>query len=214
MVRVSFVLVGLTWHNPALFSLGIIAFAFELLNGPSTTTVLGSEIKAMMPKLNNAGLCQVSPTNTNETLTKPEFGAVENYRPTGKVTYFRVSTTDDLQAPATADWVYNTLKLRRAYVLDDSESYGASIADGFEKRFNEIGGTVTGRYSVPRGTTNFHDILAEVAATSPDMLYYGGTSFNNIPLARLQMLSAGLNIPKISAELRQIAFAGAQVVYC
>jgi hypothetical protein len=53
--------------------------------------------KAVMPVLNTAGLANISPSNTNETLTKPEYGLTATLRPTGKVTYFRVCTTDDIQ---------------------------------------------------------------------------------------------------------------------
>ena len=159
--------------------------------GPFNSSVA----KAMMPKLNTAGLCNISPANTNETLTKPEFGATKDLRPTGNVTYFRVVTTDDVQGPAEADYAYTKLGLKNVYILDDTEAYGKGIADNFEKQFIKDGGKVLGHDGVPKGTTDYSSILTKIAATKADLIYYGGTWSNNIPLARKQMKGAGLDHP-------------------
>ncbi|MDQ3929679.1 MAG: branched-chain amino acid ABC transporter substrate-binding protein, partial [Chloroflexota bacterium] len=191
---------GGTSHDPAQSSKNADSFIAD----DSVLVVLGpfnsSNAQAMMPKLNQAGLCQISPSNTNETLTKPEYGKTKDYRPTGKVTYFRVAATDDIQGPAAADYAYNELKLTKVYVLDDTETYGKGIADNFERRFKELGGTSLGHDGVPKGTTDFSSIMTKVAATGPDFVYYGGTSSNNIPLARKAMKSAGLDVPLIGGD--------------
>ncbi|MDQ5825957.1 MAG: branched-chain amino acid ABC transporter substrate-binding protein [Chloroflexota bacterium] len=191
---------GGTSHDPAQSSKNADSFIAD----PAVLVVLGpfnsSNAQAMMPKLNTAGLCQISPSNTNETLTKPEFGQTQNYRPTGEVTYFRVAATDDIQGPAAADYAYNELKLTKVYVLDDTETYGKGIADNFKRRFEELGGTVLGHDGVPKGTTDFSSIMTKVAAAGPDLVYYGGTSSNNIPLARKAMKSSGLDVPLMGGD--------------
>lgn len=187
-------------HDPAQSSKNSDSF----ISDSNVLVVLGpfnsANAQAMMPKLNTAGLCQISPSNTNETLTKPQYGKTKDYRPTGNVTYFRVVTTDDVQGPAAADYAYDTLKLRKAYLLNDTEAYGKNIADNFGKEFQKKGGTVLGNDGVPKGTTDFSSIMTKVAAAGPDLLYYGGTSSNNIPLARKQMKSSGLNIPLMGGD--------------
>ena len=191
---------GGTAHDPAQSSKNADSFIAD----PAVLAVLGpfnsSNAQAMMPKLNTAGLCQISPSNTNETLTKPEYGQTANYRPTGKVTYFRVAATDDIQGPAAADYAYTELKLTKVYILDDTETYGKGIADNFERRFKELGGTVLGHDGVPKGTTDFSSIMTKVAASGPDLVYYGGTSSNNIPLARKAMKSSGLDVPLMGGD--------------
>ncbi len=42
--------------------------------------------------------------------------------------------------------------------------------------------------------------MTKIAATGADILFYGGTSSNNIPLARKQMKSAGLTIPLMGGD--------------
>lgn len=191
---------GGTAHDPAQSSKNADSFIAD----EAVLVVLGpfnsSNAQAMMPKLNTAGLCQISPSNTNETLTKPEYGQTANYRPTGNITYFRVAATDDIQGPAAADYAYTELGLTKVYVLDDTETYGKGVADNFERRFKELGGTVLGHDGVPKGTTDFSSIMTTVAAAGPDLIYYGGTSSNNIPLARKAMKSAGLDAPLMGGD--------------
>ena len=123
--------------------------------------------RAMMPIINQAGLAQISPANTNETLTKPEFGQTATYRPTGKVTYFRVCTTDDIQGPVGGGLPLQQAQRQELYILDDTETYGKGIADNVEKRFKADGGTVVGHEGVPKGTTDFRTILTKVAGLTP-----------------------------------------------
>jgi len=192
-------------HDPAQGAKNADSF----ISDPDVMVMLGpfnsNVAKAMMPKLNTAGLCNISPANTNETLTKPEVNGVanpdlKNYRPTGNVTYFRVVTTDDVQGPATADYVYNKLGFKKAYILDDTETYGKGIADNFERQFKTDGGTVLGHEGVPKGTTDYSSIFTKIASLKPDFLYYGGTSSNNIPLARKQMKANGLDMPLVGGD--------------
>ncbi len=153
--------------------------------GPFNSSVA----KAEMPKLNQANLANISPANTNETLTKPEYGQTKTYRPTGNITYFRVCTTDDIQGPEGADYAFDKLKFKTVYVLDDQETYGQGISNNFAKEFAKKGGTVVdgNSHGVPKGTTDFKSILDTIAAAKPDFVYYGGTTSNGIGLFRKQM---------------------------
>jgi len=207
---------GAQAHDPAQGSKNADTFVADAavlgMLGPFNSNVA----QAIMPKLNNAGVCSISPSNTNETLTKPQYGKTKDYRPTGKVTYFRVATTDDIQGPAMAHYAIDKLGLKNVYVLDDTETYGKGIADNFEKEFVKKGGKSLGHDGVPSGTTDYSSILSKVAATKPDVVYYGGTSSKNIPLARKQMKAAGLNIPMLGGDGIQdeefIKVAGADAV--
>jgi branched-chain amino acid transport system substrate-binding protein len=159
--------------------------AIVAMVGPFNSNVAIAE----MPKLNQANLANISPANTFENLTKPQYGKLGTYRPTGIVTYFRVITTDDIQGPEGADYAYNTLKWNTAYVLDDQEAYGQGISGNFVKEFVKDRGTVVGGWSqgIPGNTTDYASILDVIAAAKPDGVYYGGTTSNGIGLFRKQM---------------------------
>jgi branched-chain amino acid transport system substrate-binding protein len=157
--------------------------------------------RAMMPKLNTAGLASISPSNTATDLTLAEFNPnLKDLRPSGKITYFRVCTTDNIQGPVGADYAINKLGKKKAYILDDTEVYGKGIADQFEKEFKAKGGTVLDHKGVPKGTTDFSSIMSNVSSAGADILYYGGTQSNGIPLARKAMKSAGLSIPLMGGD--------------
>jgi branched-chain amino acid transport system substrate-binding protein len=187
-------------HNPEQGAKNAQAFVAD----PDVLAVVGpfnsNVARAIMPILNNGNVPQISPANTNETLTKPEYGLTKDYRPTGKVTYFRVCTTDDIQGPAAADYMYDKLGAKNIYILDDTETYGKGLADNVEKRFKERGGTIAGHEGVPKGTQDFRTILTKAAGTKPDALFYGGTTSNGLALARKQMADAGLNIPFMGGD--------------
>ena len=164
--------------------------------GPFNSNVAEAE----MPILNTAGLANISPSNTNETLTKPQFNQTATYRPTGVVTYFRVCTTDDIQGPAGADYMYDSLKARNVYFLDDQEAYGQGLANNAATEFTKKGGTVIKHDGVPTGTQDFSTILTAIQATKPDAIYYGGTTSNGLALARKQMVGMGFNVPFVGGD--------------
>ncbi|HST03347.1 MAG TPA: branched-chain amino acid ABC transporter substrate-binding protein [Chloroflexia bacterium] len=164
--------------------------------GPFNSNVARAE----MPILNVAGLVNISPSNTAEGLTKPEYGETGTYRPTGNVTYFRVCTTDDIQGPTAADYMYDTLKAKKIYILDDTETYGKGLADNVEKEFTKKGGTVVGHEGVPKGTQDYSTILTKIQSLSPDAVFYGGTTSNGLALARKQMIDLGFDVPFMGGD--------------
>jgi branched-chain amino acid transport system substrate-binding protein len=150
--------------------------------------------KAEMPISNQAPLAQISPANTNPCLTKDTAASgcsgknnlLPTLRPTGKVNYFRVATTDDHQGPAGADYLYK-LSYRKVYVIDDATTYGIGIANAFIGEWPKIGGSVLGHASEPGTTTSYVSLLTQVAALHPDVLYFGGLDSTGGILIRQQM---------------------------
>ena len=81
--------------------------------------------KVQIPISNAAGLLQCSPANTNTDLTKGAPAAQLRTKPNN---YIRVVTTDDIQGPAAALYIYNTLKKKSVYIIDDTEVFGKGVA--------------------------------------------------------------------------------------
>lgn len=142
--------------------------ARELLSVPNLIGVVGtynSGVAAqVMPILSPAGIVMISPGNTDPTLTQN--------RPFP--TYFRVVATDSVQGPQLAAYAYDTLGLRRAAVVSETKSVSQGLANAFAQAFTGKGGTVTIQRTVPDGATDFTGVMTEVAATNPQMLFFGG----------------------------------------
>lgn len=182
-------------HDPAQGAKNIQ----ELLADSAVVGIVGnfnSNVgKASIPITNAAGVVQISPSQTNPTLTKPPDALQVRRAHPDQINYFRVCTTDDIQGPVGADFAYKVLKARKVAILDDQETYGKGIADEFEKRFKKLGGTVLSHDGIPKGTQDFHAILTKIKAEGPQLLYFGGVTTTGGGLIRKQMPDVGLKIP-------------------
>jgi branched-chain amino acid transport system substrate-binding protein len=156
--------------------------------------------RVQIPISNDAGLLQCSPANTNEGLTKPEFGALEfrkNFP--DRINYIRVATTDDVQGPAAAQYAYETLGLTNLIVIDDVTTFGTGVADNFQARFEELGGTVSYREGAPPDTTDFNGIITNFPADAQG-LYYGGVVTSGGGLLLKQLRQQGLTFPFLGPD--------------
>ena len=148
--------------------------------------------RAIIPITNEAGLAQCSPANTGVDLTKE---GSEVYRPQNpdQRNYFRLAAPDDIQGPAMATFDYEDLAARTVYILDDTEAFGAGVADTFQASFEEQGGTTVRRdgqkYSAD---VDYTSLFNGAAALDPDVVYFGGTQVTGGGLARKQMVQAGM----------------------
>ncbi len=155
--------------------------------------------KLSIPILNQANLVMISPANTYTGLTKPglgEAGEPDKYYPNGKRNYTRVVTADDVQGGAAARWAQK-LGTTKVYILDDQETYGKGVADVFEKTAKEIGLTVLGRDGIDGKAQNYTALMTKIAATSPDMVYFGGIVDNNAGQLIKDMRAAGMAADKV-----------------
>jgi len=183
-------------HDPTVGAANVTALASDALVAGIVGPFNNSVAKAEMPISNQAPLAQISPANTNPCLTKDtaESGCngknnlLPTLRPTNKVNYFRIATTDDHQGPAGADYLYKTLSYKKVYVIDDAETYGIGIANAFTGEWNTLGGTVLGHSSEPGSTTSYVSLLTQIATKSPDVIYFGGLNSTGGDLIRQQML--------------------------
>jgi branched-chain amino acid transport system substrate-binding protein len=182
-------------HDPAVGAQNVTSLVGDALVAGIVGPFNSSVAKAEMPITNQAPLAQISPANTNPCLTKDtaESGCsgsnnlLPTLRPSGKVTYFRIATTDDHQGPAGADYMYKTLNLHKIYVIDDAETYGVGIANAFIGEWKSLGGTVLGHSSEPAKTTSYVSLLTQIASLHPDAIYFGGLDSTGGILIKQQM---------------------------
>ncbi|MGH2531959.1 MAG: branched-chain amino acid ABC transporter substrate-binding protein [Thermomicrobiales bacterium] len=133
-----------------------------------------------IPILNEADpgpMAMISPANTAPGLTKDsEFnaeGEPEKFYPTGIRNYMRVVPADDLQGPAGANWAYNTLGARTAYVLHDRQLYGEGVATFFRDAFERLGGEIAGFEGFDADSPDYQSLMTSIANAGPDIVYVG-----------------------------------------
>ena len=144
-----------------------------------------------------ANMVQVSPANTSPALTQGENWRTEKKRL--YKTYFRTATTDAVQGPFAAQYVYNDAKKRKVYVIDDKKTYGAGLAATFTEEFKKLGGKVVGTDHINPDTKDFGAIVTKIKGSGADIVYYGGEYPQAGPLSA-QIKKAGVNIPLVGGD--------------
>ncbi len=176
-------------HDPAQGAQNVKTFVSD----PAVLGMVGpfnSNVgKAQIPITNDAGLVQISPSNTNPGLTKGD--DAKKLRSKDAIAYFRVCTTDDHQGDAGAQFA-KRLGFKRAYVLDDNETYGKGLADVFDAQFTKGGGTVIAHEHITPNQQDFKALLTKAKSQNPDVIFFGGNTSTGGGLIRKQMGDVGL----------------------
>lgn len=132
--------------------------------------------KIAIPIMNQGPMAMISPANTYPGLTVPyDEGEPDVYYPANPdvQNYMRVCPNDIVQGGASANWAYNTLGARRAYVLHDNQIYGRGVADVFQNSFVEMGGEVLGFEGYDVNAPDYQALMTSIAADPPDLVYLG-----------------------------------------
>jgi len=149
----------------------VLAVAGHLFSGASA---------AAAPIYDLAGIPMLSPSATAPFLTTE-----------GWAVFNRVPFTDKTQADVAADYIYNTLGLKKAAVLHDGEDYGKGLATLFGESYETVGGEVVYFEGITSKEADYTAVLAIIAAESPDVLYFGGYTQDGSVLTN-QMKTTGL----------------------
>ena len=125
---------------------------------------------AMSALISEAGMVMISPSNTSPALTSDLAGtAGSDYNPG----YYRTAHNDLFQGAAVAEFVADQLGATTAATIHDGSSYAEGLVTAFASFFEEEwGGTITTATAVSVGDTDMVPVLTEIAAGSPEVLFY------------------------------------------
>ncbi|MEV4881044.1 branched-chain amino acid ABC transporter substrate-binding protein [Streptomyces cyaneofuscatus] len=164
-----------------------------------TVGPLNSSVGESMQKvLADAKLAQVSPANTSPSLTQGQkWNEGTKERPFAS--YFRTSTTDAVQGPFAAQYLFNDAKKKKVFVIDDKKTYGAGLAGTFKAEFEKLGGKIAGTEHIDPETKDFSSVATKVKSSGADVVYYGGEYPAAGPLSK-QIKKAGAKIPLVGGD--------------
>jgi branched-chain amino acid transport system substrate-binding protein len=188
-------------HDPAQGAQNVKTFIADssvlAMVGPFNSNVAKSEI----PLSNDAGLVQISPSNTNDGLTIGDDAKKLRTAHPDTNSYFRVCTRDAKQGSALAQVAAQRLNLKKVFVIDDNETYGKGLADVFDASFRQLGGTVLGHEHITANQQDFKALLTKVKSQNPDAVFFGGNTSTGGGLIRRQMADVGMaNIPFLGGD--------------
>jgi branched-chain amino acid transport system substrate-binding protein len=133
-----------------------------------------------LPILNEAGILQVSPSNTYEGLTRAkgaDKGEPDKYYPSGKRTYGRVVPADHIQGAAQATYQKEE-GCTKTYILNDKEVYGKGIATQVQDSAKNVGLQIVGNDGIDTKAANFRTLAQKVKSSGADCMFFGGITQN------------------------------------
>lgn len=143
-----------------------VANAKQLVNDPDILVVIGHLNSGVaIPSsetYKDFDLVMVSPANTNPCITDRGYLVVN-----------RVCGRDDVQGAVGAEFAFNELKVKTAFVIHDKTTYGQGVAEFFKQRFEELGGKVLG-FEGTEEKANFDPLITAIQAVNPELIYFGG----------------------------------------
>ncbi|MFC9326858.1 branched-chain amino acid ABC transporter substrate-binding protein [Kitasatospora sp. NPDC057015] len=176
--------------------------ATQLVADNSVIGVVGplnsSVAQSMQQIFNDANLVEISPANTGVALTQGEKWATGTKARPFK-SYFRTATTDAVQGPFAAQYLFKDAKKTKVFLIDDQKTYGAGLAATFKGEYTKLGGTIVGEEHVNPDDRDFSAIATKVKASGAEAVYYGGEYPAAGPLS-LQLKDAGANIPLMGGD--------------
>ncbi|MEU8759103.1 branched-chain amino acid ABC transporter substrate-binding protein [Streptomyces sp. NPDC048659] len=145
-----------------------------------------------------AGLAQVSPANTNPSLSQGDnWGKGEFKRPFK--TYFRTAATDVVQGKFAAQYLFKDAGKKKVFVVDDKQTYGAGLAAIFTDEFKRLGGQVVGTDHVTVKETDFSSTADKVKTSGADSVYFGG-QYPEGGLLSDQIKKTGAKVPVMGGD--------------
>ncbi|HEX2912028.1 MAG TPA: branched-chain amino acid ABC transporter substrate-binding protein [Chloroflexia bacterium] len=203
--------------------------ANKALNDPDAMVYLGTfnsgAAKVSIPILNQANLGMISPANTLPCLTRFSAAAgcdksePDTYYPNKTRNYFRVITADDVQGPAVVDFINNTLKAKKVFVIDDSQAYGKGLADAVANSCKDSNIDCSQRASINGKESDYKSLAAQIKSANPDAIFFGGITQQQAGKLVADIRAAGIKAPFMGGDgINETAFikdggAAAEGVY-
>ena len=162
-----------TWLDDLCSSDGGQAAAQTIVADESVIGVLGTSCSgaatAAAPLITGAGMVLISGSNTSPALTSDLAGTAGDNWSEG---YYRTAHNDLYQGAAAAKFAYEVLGATTAATIHDGDPYTEGLATAFANSFSELGGDLQTITAVNKGDTDMVPVLTEVAAGSPDLLFF------------------------------------------
>jgi branched-chain amino acid transport system substrate-binding protein len=136
----------------------------QVVDTPAIVGVIGLPFSGESAATGNIfeqkGLVHITPSATDPSLTT-----------NGWTTFFRGLGNDNVQGPAAADFVTNTLKEKKVYLVQDDSAYGIGLG---KTTSAALGKALIGTDKVITGQKDFSAIVSKVINSGADAVYYSG----------------------------------------
>jgi branched-chain amino acid transport system substrate-binding protein len=166
------------------------AVATQVINDESVIGVVGpafsGETDATGDAFNEAGLPTISASATRPSLSEQ-----------GWKTFHRILGNDASQGPSAGNYIKNTLKATKVFIIQDGSAYGQGLADEVEKVAGAAGGK--DQVAADGQQTDFSASVTKVKSSGADAVFYGGY-YQNAGLLVKQLREGGVTAKFIAGD--------------
>ncbi len=187
-------------HDPAQGALNFKTFAADARVLAEIGPLNSNVAKAQIPISNATSLAMISNGATAIELTQGAPARALRGAAPDRIAFFRVCASDDRQGGLVARFAVDH-GWKRAFVIDDNESYGHGVADVFAASLVRDGGALLGREHILPFQFDFKPLLTKVAAMHPQAVFFGGITSTGGGLVRKEMADVGMgNVPYLGGD--------------
>ncbi len=141
----------------------------------SSSTIPSSEV------LDEENVPMITPASTHQDVTDR-----------GLPYMFRMCGRDDDQAPASANFMKESLGAKTIFIVDDKTTYSQGLADGVENACKKLGIKILAHEHVNQGDKDFSAILTMAKRDNADVFYMSLQGYSPAAMMTLQAKRLGL----------------------
>jgi branched-chain amino acid transport system substrate-binding protein len=160
-------------------------------------TLNSSVAQSVQPVLASANILMVSPANTNPSLTQGADFATNPQR--AYPNYFRTCTTDSIQGPFAARYLYEKAGIKEVATVHDKKTYGQGLVEAFSAEYEKLGGKIVAAETINPDDDKYDAVISKIKPSNPGAVYYGGEYPQAGPFSQ-QMKAAGLDVPLMGGD--------------
>jgi branched-chain amino acid transport system substrate-binding protein len=142
----------------------------------SGQTLAAMEVYAGLP------IIVITPTASEVSLTRSGYG-----------NFFRINADNAVQARVAADYIVNTLGMKRVAVLFNDDPYGIDLGRLVASELRALGAEVALSQQVMVEQSRFSEEVQRIAASGADSVYYAGYEVE-CPYLRAELVEAGVDV--------------------
>ena len=135
-------------------------------------TLNSSVAQSVQPVLSSAKITMVSPANTNPSLTQGADFATAPARTYPN--YFRTCTTDSIQGPFAARYLFEKAGIKEVATVNDKKTYGQGLVNAFSEEYTKLGGKIVAAETINPDDDKYDAVISKIKPSNPKAVYYGG----------------------------------------
>lgn len=134
----------------------------------------------------------------NKTLVISPASSLPSLSSLGKY-FFRVYPSDQYQGKFTAQYLYNTMGVRKVAILYSNTDWGINITNVFKKEYESLGGRIVFNEGLSQDTRDFRTVIGKIKESQAELLFVPQYTESSLAFVK-QFTGMGVNMKIFGAD--------------